>query len=106
MYGRIIDESNPRYRGPLPKPRGLLPLPPEIAEEVSREQASEQPYYTDDYAKLTRDDWTLTYYYEGETVASRSTPEGVEVDRAVVRSKDRQAVFGIPHVVEVSGKTE
>ena len=79
MFGQIIDESNPRYCGPLPKPRGLLPVPPEIAEQVSREQASEQPYYTDDYAKLTRDDWTLTYYYEGETVASRSTPEGVEV---------------------------
>ena len=79
MYARIIDEKNPRYRGPLPKPRGLLPVPPEIAEEVSREQASQQPYHTDDYAKLTRDDWTLTYYYEGETVASRSTPEGVEV---------------------------
>jgi hypothetical protein len=79
MYGRIIDESNPRYSGPLPKPRGLLPVPPEIAEEIAREQASEQPYYTDDYAKLTRDNWTLTYYYEGETVASRSTPEGIEV---------------------------
>ncbi len=79
MYARIIDESNPRYQGPLPKPRGLLPVPPEIAEEVSREQAAQQPYYTDDYAKLTRDDWTLRYYYEGETVASRSTSEGVEV---------------------------
>ena len=79
MFDRIIDESNPRYRGPLPKPRGLLPVPPEIAEEVSREQASQQPFYTDDYAKLTRDDWTLRYYYEGETVACRSTPEGVEV---------------------------
>ncbi len=79
MFGRIIDESNPRYRGPLPKPRGLLPVPPEIAKEVSREQAAHQPNYTDDYAKLTRDDWTLRYYYEGETVASRSTAEGVEV---------------------------
>ena len=79
MYARIIDENNPRYRGPLPKPRGLLPVPPEIAEEVAREQAAHQPNYTDDYAKLTRDDWTLSYYYEGETVASRSTPEGVEV---------------------------
>ena len=44
-------------------------MPPEIAEEVSREQALEQPHYTDDYAKLTRDDWTLTDNYEGETVA-------------------------------------
>jgi hypothetical protein len=79
MFDRIIDECNPRYRGPLPKPRGLLPVPPEIAEEVCREQAAEQPSYTDDYAKLTRDGWTLAYYYEGETVACRSTPEGVEV---------------------------
>jgi hypothetical protein len=79
MYARIIDESNPRYRGPLPKPRGLLPVPPEIAEEVSRDQAAHQPNYSDDYAKLTRDNWTLTYYYEGETVACRSTADGVEV---------------------------
>ena len=43
MFDRIIDESNPRYRGPLPKPRGLLPVPPEIAEEVSRDQAAHQP---------------------------------------------------------------
>ncbi len=56
MYGRIIDESNPRYRGPLPKPRGLLPVPPEIAEEVSRGQAANRPKYSDDFAKLTRDD--------------------------------------------------
>jgi hypothetical protein len=46
---------------------------------VSREQAAQQPSYTDDYAKLTRDDWTLRYYYEGEEVACRSAPEGVEV---------------------------
>jgi hypothetical protein len=79
MLDRIIDESSPRYRGPLPKPRGLLPVPPEIAEEVAREQAAEQPDYTDAYAKMTRDDWTLTFYYEGDTVACRTTQEGVEV---------------------------
>jgi hypothetical protein len=54
-------------------------VPPEIADEVAREQAAHQPDYTNDYAKLTRDDWTLRYYYEGDTVACRSTPEGVEV---------------------------
>jgi len=63
----------------LPKPRALLPVPPEIAEQISRDQAAHQPNYTDDYAKSTRDDWTLRYYYEGEMVAGRSTPEGVEV---------------------------
>jgi len=79
MFDRIIDEMNPRYSGQLPKPRGLLPVPPEIAEEIARDQAAHQPYYTDEYAKMTCDDWTLRYYYEGEMVASRSTPEGVEV---------------------------
>jgi hypothetical protein len=79
MYVRIIDESNPRYGGPLPKPRGLLPVPPEIADEVAREQAAQQHDYTDDYAKLTGDDWTLRYYYEGDTVAWRSTTDRVEV---------------------------
>ena len=29
MYARIIDVTNPRYRGRLPKPRGPLPVPPE-----------------------------------------------------------------------------
>ena len=37
MFDRIIDETNPGYRGPFPKPRGLLPVPPEIAEEVAEE---------------------------------------------------------------------
>lgn len=77
MLDRIIDETAPRYRGPLPKPRGLLPVPPEIAEEIARDQAAY--HYADEYAKMTCDDWTLRYYYEGEMVASRSTPEGVEV---------------------------
>jgi hypothetical protein len=79
MHSRIVDEHNARYRGPAPKPRGLLPVSKEIADEVAREQAAHQPNYSDDYAKLTRDDWTLTYYYEGDTVACRTTPEGVEV---------------------------
>jgi hypothetical protein len=80
MLERIIDESNPRYRGPLPKPRGLLPVPPEVDEELARAQAAHPlKRFSDDYAKLTRDDWTLRYYYEGEMVACRSTPEGVEV---------------------------
>jgi hypothetical protein len=79
MFARIVDENNLRYRGTLSKPRGLLPVPPEVAEEVSREQAAHQPNYSDEYAKLTRDDWTLTYYYEGEMVAYRSTPGGIEV---------------------------
>jgi hypothetical protein len=79
MFDRIIDETNPRYRGPLPKPRGLLPVPPEITEELSRVQAVHRLRFSADYAKSTLDDWTPRYYYEGEEVACRSTSEGVEV---------------------------
>jgi hypothetical protein len=79
MLDRIIDEAAPSYRGSLPKPRGLLPVPPEIAEEVARDQVTHQPNFSDQYAKSTRDDWTLRYYYEGEMVACRATPEGIEV---------------------------
>jgi hypothetical protein len=46
---------------------------------VAQEQTRHQPYYTDDFAKRTRDDWTLAYYYEGTDVAYRITPQGVEV---------------------------
>jgi hypothetical protein len=79
MPSRFIDVEAPRYNGPPPKPRGLLPVPLEVAVAVAQEQARHQRYYTDDYAKSVRDNETLTYYYEGETVAYRSTPEGVEV---------------------------
>jgi hypothetical protein len=75
----FTDLNAPKYRGPWPPPRGLLPVPPEIKEQVAREQARLQPYFTDAYAKLLLDDWTLAYYYEGTDVACRSTPEGVEV---------------------------
>ena len=72
-------------------------MPPEIAEQISRDQAAHQPNYTDDYANLTRDDWTLRYYYVGEMVVGRSTPEGIEVlavpiiERARLASPQRRA---------------
>jgi hypothetical protein len=79
VFDRIIDETNPSYRGPVPKPRGLLPVSPEIAQEVARDQVTHQPNFADEYAKMTRNDWTLRYYHEGEPVACRTTTEGIEV---------------------------
>jgi hypothetical protein len=68
MFDRIIDENNPRYTGPLPRPRGLLPVPPEITEELARTQAAHPlKKFADSYVKMTCDDWTLTYYYVGLT---------------------------------------
>lgn len=79
MFSRFIDINAPRQDGSLPKPRGLLAVPPEVVESVAREQARHQPYYTDDYARKVRDDETLAYNFEGETVAYRTRPEGVEI---------------------------
>jgi hypothetical protein len=80
MFGQIVDLNAPHYKGPLPKPRGLLPVPPEITGELARAQAAHPlKRFADEYVKTICDDWTLRYYYEGEEVACRSTPEGVEV---------------------------
>ena len=77
MVAQFVEENAPRYHGPLPKPRGLLPVPPEIAEEVAQEQVTYR--FADSYARLIRDDRTLVYYYEGEMIAYRIIPAGVEV---------------------------
>jgi hypothetical protein len=79
MAGEIIDLTLPAHDPNFPKPRGLLPVPPEVEEDVASEQARLQPYYTDEYAKRATDEMTLRYYYEGVYVASRPTPHGVEV---------------------------
>jgi len=62
-----------------PKPRGLLPVPPEVELAVAREKARLRPYFTDEAEKRVRDNFTLQYYYEGETILCRETPEGMEV---------------------------
>jgi hypothetical protein len=79
MSSEIYDLTLPAHDPNIPKPRGLLPVPPEVAEAVAREQARMQPNFTDEYAKQSRDYMTLRYYYEGTEVAYRYTPEGVEV---------------------------
>jgi hypothetical protein len=79
MSSEIIDLTLPAHDPTFPKPRGLLPVPPEVEEAIARDQARLQPYFTDEYAKRARDEMTLRYYYEGAYVASRRTPQGVEV---------------------------
>ena len=44
MNGEIFDLSLPAHDPTAPKPRGLLPVPPEVEEAVAREQARLQPY--------------------------------------------------------------
>jgi hypothetical protein len=64
---------------PARLPRGLVRPPQFIADRVAAEKARHAPYFNDEQAKRTLDDWTLAYYYEDLNVAYRSVPEGVEV---------------------------
>jgi hypothetical protein len=66
-----------------PKPRGLLPVPPEveaiIAKEEERLLAERDIVLAPEAHQRMVDSFTLQYYYEGFAVAHRPTPQGVEV---------------------------
>jgi hypothetical protein len=83
MSSELIDHTLPAHDPNFPKPRGLLPVPPEIAEAVSHEEARCLREHGTAIAPEARqrmlDDLTLQYYYEGAYVASRRTPQGIEV---------------------------
>src|SRR5207244_3599594 len=80
MSFSFCDVNAPRFRGPASElPRGLVLPPPELRDRVAQDQARGLPGFTDVYAKLILDDWTLAYYYEGTHVAYRSVEQGVEV---------------------------
>jgi hypothetical protein len=73
--------------GPLvaarPKPKGLLPVPPEVEALVAREDARLLKEHgivpTAEDHQRQQDSLTLQYYFEGYDVAYRRTPQGVEV---------------------------
>jgi hypothetical protein len=79
MVNQFTDLSVPAWDPHLPRPRGLLPVPPHVEQLVATEKSRLQPHFTAEAEKRLRDDWTLQYYYEGETVVYRITPQGVEV---------------------------
>lgn len=60
-----------------PKVRGLLSVPPEVAEMVARETAR-LPMTKEARLRL-ENQLTLEHYFDGEEVAYRETSEGVEV---------------------------
>jgi hypothetical protein len=79
MASEIYDLTLPAHDPNVPKPRGLLPVPPWVEEAVASDRARLSAYYTDEYAKRVRDDMTLRHYYEGAYVAARHAPQGIEV---------------------------
>jgi hypothetical protein len=83
MFVKFTDETLPAHDPNFPKPRGLLPVPPEVAESVAQFEAQFVKEHGFPIAPEARqrmlDDWTLRYYYDDAYVVSRRTPQGVEV---------------------------
>src|SRR3954468_17903713 len=83
MSDRIIDLALPAHDPNFPKPRGLVPVPPEVAEWIADLEARvirEHGAPIDPEARQRiLDDWTLNYYYDDAYIAHRRTPQGVEV---------------------------
>jgi hypothetical protein len=83
MANHFIDSTIPAHDPNFPKPRGLLPVPPEVAEQVARFEARFAQEHGAPIGPEARqrmlDDWTLNYYYDDAYIAYRRTPQGVEV---------------------------
>ena len=83
MPSELIDLTLPAHDPTVPKPRGLLPVPQEIEETVAREEGRSLResgiVITPEARRRMLDDLTLQYYYEGAFVASRRTPQGIEI---------------------------
>ena len=79
----FTDLTLPAHDPNFPKPRGLLKVPPEVAEQVADFEARFVREHGVSIAPEARqrmlDDWTLNYYYDDAYIAYRRTPEGVEV---------------------------
>src|SRR4051812_36323239 len=78
-----VDEQGVPLVMSRPKPRGLLPVPPEVEAIIAKEEArllSEEGIVpTPEARQRMVGSFTLQYYYEGLYVAHRPTPQGPEV---------------------------
>lgn len=94
----FLDELNAPLVAARPKPRGLLPVPPEVEAAVAEGDASlwEQRRIVPTAEERRRqiDSLTLQYYYGGYDVAYRITSQGVELLAAGL-TEIRQLVHGM-----------
>jgi hypothetical protein len=91
---------------PRPPVPGLLPTPPEVDKFLEEAVLKDRPV-GDKARQRMRDDLTLQYYYGGEEIAYRHTPQGVEglavglptvgkFLREMPRELDAEVVMGHP----------
>jgi hypothetical protein len=78
-----VDENGVPLVESRPKPRGLLPVPPEetqvVEGEANRLRQSRGIVITDEARRRMMDDLTMQFYYEGYCIAHRRMADGVEV---------------------------
>jgi hypothetical protein len=83
MVQHFIDHTLPAHDPNFPKPRGLIPVPPEVAKSVAEEEARYEREHgvriTPDARQRMLDYETLNWYYDDAYIAYRRTPQGVEV---------------------------
>lgn len=83
MSDHIIDLTLPAHDPTFPKPRGLLPVPPEVAEEVARHEAEFIAKHGEPWTSEARqwilDNQVLNWFYDNAYIAYRRTPQGIEV---------------------------
>ena len=94
----LVDELNAPLVAARPKPRGLLPVPPEVEAAVAEDDSSLLEEYgivpTSEDRQRQVNSLTLQYYYGGHDVAYRLTSQGVEL-LADGLSEIRQLVQGM-----------
>ncbi len=83
MVSDYIDLNRPRWDPSREPPRGLLPVPPVVEEMLAQFEArlarERNLVMTPEARQSELNYGTLDYYYQGEHVAHRMTPQGVEV---------------------------
>jgi hypothetical protein len=83
MASDLIDWTIPAHDPSFPKPRGLLPVAPEVADSVARREAEllreRGIQITAEARQRSLDYQTLNWYYDNTEVLYRRTPQGIEV---------------------------
>jgi hypothetical protein len=104
MASDLIDLTIPAHDPNFPKPRGLLPVPPEVADSVARSDASllreRGIQVTPEARQRSLDYQTLNWYYDNSLVLYRRTPQGIEV---LAVGSDEISEFLKDHPLETLG---
>ena len=83
MAHDILDLTLPAHDPNFPKPRGLLAVPPQVAQQVADEETEIFREFgvpmPPELRQRLLDEWTLRYFYDGAYIAYRRTTQGVEV---------------------------